>query len=396
MGKQSAAKGKDDQGNGKGIEEHQNRQGIFQQLGQAKVGDHKGEYRKEHGPCPVGQPLGEHTGEGIGTACHKADGGFQTGKGDGDGQNDAAGPTQIVAGKLCQRNAAVFGGFKEATGLSAHDDGGNINDGHENTGKNAGGKHILCNAAVLLHTHGTDDINDHDAEGQTGNGIHGAVALNKAGEQSAGFIGRIGRDTGDLSGGAQQGGDDQNGQEDQKNGVDDLADPDGNTCRPERKQQNHGEKDQRENQERQRFRTASQHGGDAGGKGGGGASGNGKARADGQVQKTGENIAVFPSYLGGKRLQTVGVGVADGGYAQNGDAYGGDDEADQRREHIFSRQLAQMYRENQISRAEEHAEQGSGHQNFLFQSQTFFHCVALLFICPHFSIFPCISTNACL
>ena len=48
------------------------------------------------------------------------------------------------------------------------------------------------------------------------------------------------------------------------------------------------------------------------------------------------------------------MGVADRRDAQNGDADRSDDEANHRRDHIFSCKLAQMHRKNQISRAKEH------------------------------------------
>ena len=89
-------------------------------------------------------------------------------------------------------------------------------------------------------------VDDHDAEGQSGDGVHGAVALDKAGEQGAIVIGTVRLHHGDGSAGSAQGGDHQNGQEDQEQGIDDLADPDGDAGGPQREKQNQCKKDQGE------------------------------------------------------------------------------------------------------------------------------------------------------
>ena len=356
-----AGEGQQDQGNGRGIQEHQHRQGIVQDLAQAEIGHHKGEQGEDDCPGLVGQSLGEHPLEGIGAAGDQADGSLQTGEGDGQGQDDAAERPQVMAGNLGQGDAAVVGGLKQATGLGAHEDGQHIDQSHQSAGEDAGLQHILGNGGVLFHTHAADDVDDHDAEGQARNGIHGAVAFHEAGEESTGLISCCRFHGRYLGAGIQQGGDDQDGQECQEQGIDDLADPDGDARGPQGEEQHQSEENGGKDQQSQSG-IVSQHRLDAGGEGGGGTSGNGKEGTDGQIQQTGEEVAVALAYLIGQSLQAVGVGNADGGHTQNGDAHGGDDEADHGACDIAACQLAQVNREDQVACAEEHAEQGAGHQ----------------------------------
>ena len=371
---QLSAQGQNDQGNGGRIQEHQHRQGVADDVGQAKVGDEEGKRRKSNGPDLIAGPLGEHPQEGIRTAGHQTDGGLQTGKGDGEGQHQTARAAQVMTGDLGQGDAAVVGGLKQASGLGTHEDGGDVDQGHQHPRKNTGAQYILCNGGILRDSHAADDVNDHDAEGKTRDGIHGAVALNKGGEEGTAFVGCCRLHSGNHRAGICQGRSHQNGQEDQKQRIDDLADPHGNARRPQGKEQNQGEENAGEDQQCRTLGYAgAQHGQDAGGEGGGGAAGNGEEGADGQIQQAGEEISVSPAHFTGQSLQAVGMGIADGSHAQDGDAYCGDDEAQHGRNQIPPCDLSQMHREDQIARAEEHAEQRSGHQELLFQCQSLFH-----------------------
>ena len=121
---------------------------------------------------------------------------------------DAAKAAQVMARDLGQGNAAVVGGLEQAPGLGTHEDGQHVDQSHQRAGENAGGQHILCDGSVLLYTHAADDVNDHDAEGQARDGIHGAVALHEAGEQGPGLVAVRRSHSGHGGAGLAQGGDD--------------------------------------------------------------------------------------------------------------------------------------------------------------------------------------------
>ena len=62
---------------------------------------------------------------------------------------------------------------------------------------------------------------------------------------------------------------------------------------------------------------------------------------------------------------------ADGCYAENRNADGGDDKTNHGGQDVSSGQLSEVNGENQVACAKEHAKQGSGHQNFLPEGQFF-------------------------
>jgi len=364
------------QGDRQRVQEQQQRQGIADDLGQTEIGDQEGKYGKYHRPGAVGKSLGEHAGESVRAAGDETNGGFQAGAGDGDCQNETARPSQVVAGDLRQGDAAVFGGLKQTSGLGAHENGGNVDHNHGDAGEQSGGQNILCHVGIVGNAHGADDVDDHNAEGQTGNGVHGVIALNEAQRKRPGLItgGRL--HVGNGGGGIDQRRHHQNGEEDQKDGGDDLTDPDGDLAGAQRQNQHDGEEDHGEDQQRGGLGCASaQHGRDAHGEGSGRASGDGEAGADGQVEQAGEDVAVALADLVGQLLQAVGVGVADGGYAHDRNTDSRDDKADHGGKDVPSGQLTEMNGENQIAGAEEHAEQRSGHQNLLLECKMFLHFI---------------------
>ena len=299
-----------------------------------------------------------------------------------------------MVGDLRQRNAAIVRHFKQAAGLGAHNNGCHIDQGHENARKNTGAQYILRHIGIVCHTHGPNDINDHNAKGQTGNGIHGAITFHEGREKRTVLISRLRFHRGHSRTGFCQCRNHQNGQKRQKQRVDDFADPHGDARRTQGEKQYQQEKYGRKDQQGHFFRgAAAQHRNNARGKGRGCASGNGKKRADGQVQQTGKEIAVASAHLIGQRLQAVGMSHADGRHTQNRNANRCDDKANGSRNHIAAGKLSQMNREDQITRSKKHAEQRCRHQQLLRKSQSFSHSVlhlSLFFILYHA---PCTSTN---
>ena len=226
---------------------------------------------------------------------HEADRGLEAGEGDGDGKNDLADAAEVMARDLRQGDAAVVGDLKQPARLRAHEDGHDVDDGHQDARQRAGAQHVDGDSVVIVHAHAADDVDDHDAEGQTGDGVHGAVALNKGGKEGTG-PGRVslhGLDRGDRGAGIGERGDHEHGEEEKEDGVDDLADPDRDLAGAEREEQDEREENGRENEQRKPlFGRVEQHGRHAGRERDGRASGDGEQRADGQIQKTGEENAV--------------------------------------------------------------------------------------------------------
>ena len=72
-------------------------------------------------------------------------------------------------------------------------------------------------------------------------------------------------------------------------------------------------------------------------------------------------------------VAAIGITHSDGGYAEDGDAHRGDDKADGGGYCIAAGHLAQVNGEDQVSGAEEHAKQRSGHKNSLLDRQSFGH-----------------------
>ena len=179
-----------------------------------------------------------------------------------------------------------------------------------------------------------------------------------------------------------QGRDHQNRKENEKQGIDDFSDPDRDLGRAKGEKQNQRKEHKRENQKRRRLRRPAQQRLNARRKGCGGASGNGKERPDGQIQDAGKRISIALADLAGQGLQAVGMRIADGRDAQNRNADRRDDESDHGRNRIAAGKLTQMDRENQVSRAKEHAEQRCRHQYPLPDAQSFLHGVSLLCFFP--------------
>ena len=271
-----------------------------------------------------------------------------------------------MSGDLREGDAAVFRQLEEPSRLRADHDGHHIDQRHQRAGEQAGGEHVLGNGVVIVHTHAADDVDDHDAEGEAGNGVHRAVALNKRGEERVAPIGLHRLDRGDRRAGREQRREHQHGKEEQEERIDDLADPDGDLTGTQREEEHEGEEHRRKEEQIQLLRRIrAQQGRDAGREGNGGASRDGEERADGQVEQAGKENAVALADLAGERLKSVGVCDADGGDAEDGDADRRDDKADDRRQGIAPRHLAEMDGEDQVSGPEEHSEQCSGNKNFL-------------------------------
>ena len=363
-----------DQRSGGRVDQHENGDGIFDDGAEADVRHREGENREQDGPSLVADLAVRHLGKCLPAGRDKTDGGLEAGKGDGDGKDDLTDAAKIMARDLREGDAAVFRDLKQAARLRAHEDGEDVDDGHEDTGQDAGAKHVARDRVVIVHAHAADDVDDHNPESEARDGVHGAVALDEGGEEGAGFgrVGLRGGDRGDGRAGMDQGRDDEDRKEDQKDGVDDFADPNRDLAGPEREEQHEREENRREDQQCDGLCAVRHQGRKTGRERDGRAARDREERADRQIEQTGEENAVTLTDLARKLLQTVRVRDTDGGHAEDGDTDGGDNEADDRRDDIAAGHLSEMYGEDEVAGAEEHAEQCPGHKNLLLRGQ-FFH-----------------------
>ena len=372
MSEELADKGQQDKRNGRGIDEHEHRDGVFDDGAQSNVGNGKRKHREEDRPGAVGNFAVRHLDKRLRAGRDKADGGLEAGKGDGEGEDKLAHAAEVMTRDLREGDAAIFGQLENASRLRADQNGQHVDQRHQRTGKKTGGEHVLGDDVVVVDTHAANDVDDHDAEGETGDGVHRAVALNERGKEGTVLIGLRRLDRGDRCAGGEQRRDDQHCEEEQEERIDDLANPEGDLTGAQREEQHEGEERRRKGKQIQPLRRIrAQQGSDAGGKGNCCASRDGEERADGQVQKAGKENAVALADLARERLQAVGMRDADGGDAEDGDADRRDDKADHGDDRVAAGHLAEMYGEDQVARAEEHSKQRSGDENLLPEGQFF-------------------------
>ena len=112
-----AREGQNDQCGGGRIDEHEHGDGILDDRTQAHVGDGEGEQREQNRPELIGNFPVRHLDERFRAGGHEADGGFETGEGNGDGENDLADAAEVMPRDLRQGDAAVVGDLKQPARL---------------------------------------------------------------------------------------------------------------------------------------------------------------------------------------------------------------------------------------------------------------------------------------
>ena len=179
MVKESADKGKNDQRNRGRIDKHQHRDGVLNDGAQAHIGHGKREDSEDNRPDGVGDFTVRHFDKCLRAGGHQTDGGLEAGEGDGHSENQLTERAEIVTGNLRQGDATVCRELKKPSRLRAHENRQNINDRHENARQDAGTEHIARHSVIVVNAHAADNVNDHNAESQTRNGVHGAVAFDE-------------------------------------------------------------------------------------------------------------------------------------------------------------------------------------------------------------------------
>ena len=374
MVKEVAQQRQQDQGDGQGIQEHQHRHSVGDDGGQAHVGQQEGNAREHEHPIPVGQALGEHPHEGLRAAGDKAHRRFQAGQRYGGSQHQQARLAQIVLGDLCQRRAAVGSGFQRAPAPDAHQRHQQVDHAHQQAAKNTGADGGHGHGFRLFHTQTLDHLHYHDTEGKACQGVHGVIALQKAGEEGLCGISTLRLHRADAGGGMQDRHEHHNRQEHQEAGSQDLAHISEDLARPQRKDQRHSEKQQREQQQVEpALVIVGQDLLQTHGEGSRCAPGNGEKRPDGQIKGAGKKERIGTAHLMAEVKKAVATADAQSGHAQQRQTHAGDQEAKNGRPHVPSGHLSHINRENQVSCAEEHAEQHTGHIDVFFKTQFLLH-----------------------
>ena len=359
-----------DQSDGQWEQEHQHRQRDGDDGVKADVGDQQGKNTEADGPETVFRPIGEHSGEGFGTAGDQTDGGLETRQDHRQCQHHQSGPPQIVLSDDGKGLAAVGAGDGKGVAPGPHDGDGHIDAAHEQTAEDAGEHCVLGDGAGFRDAQSPDDVDDYDAEGQTGQSVHGVVTLQKTGEEGSCSIGRRWRHIGDAVRGVQQGCHHQNGQHQQEQRRQQLPHPRQNLAGTQGEEQHGGEEHAGEHRQQHRgVDILAQQRLDAHGERRGGAAGNGEEGTDGQIQSAGEEDSVSGTHPPGHLLQAVAAADALCGYAQKGDTYAGDQQTDDGGPYIAPGLAAQKNGKNQVSCPEEQAEQHGGDEELLAEGQ---------------------------
>ena len=375
--KKSAAEGQKNQYDGQRIKEHQHRHGIGDDGVQSQIGDQKGQDTEADGPDPVGRTSGKQLHKGFPAAGDQSHRRFQAGHSDGNRQDRRAGPSEIMLRDLCQRLASVGRHIEQPPALGAHHGHQRIDQSHQKGTEKSRQHCIFCHFLRFFHTQAADGMNHDNTESQSGQSIHGVIALQKAGEKCLRLVSTGRSNLGNRSQRRDQRPQNQNGKKDQKQRIQHLSDPGENFSRPKGEKKHRDKKDQREDGQRRALIGVREHPLDAHRIGNRGTSGDGEKRSDGKIQGAGEKQSKGFSYPSCQFIQTVLAADAESGHSQKRQPHAGDEKARGCQPHVPSCQLPHGSREDKITRSEKHAEQHACHGDDFLKRQFLHVC------CPH-------------
>ena len=232
----------------------------------------------------------------------------------------------------------------------------------------------VLHGSGIVHAEVTDDLHHDDAEGEARQCVHGVVALEKASEKRLGGIVAEGFHVCNGDARRDEHHDDEDGEEHEEAGGQDLADPGEDLAGTQRKEERRGEERDREEQQVQRgVAVLRQDLLKAHGEGGRRAAGNGEERPDGQIQRAGEKHGVGAIDLAAQVKETRRAADAERGHAEQRQAHGGDEEAQNGLPDVRAGHLAEMHGEDEVAGAEEEAEEHTGNVGIFFSTEFVFH-----------------------
>ena len=172
---------------------------------------------------------------------------------------------------------------------------------------------------------------------------------------------------------------DKDAEEQQEEGIEDLADPCEDLAGAQRKQQRRNKERQREQQEIQlHIAVLGKDLFQPDGEGNGSAAGNSKEWTNGEVQRTGKEIGIGTVYLAAEGKQTITAGKPQSCNTQQRQSNTGNQQSQNGAPHIAAGKLTHCSGEDEVTCAKEQAKQHAGNIDVLFYGQFLFHGVSFV------------------
>lgn len=160
---------------------------------------------------------------------------------------------------------------------------------------------------------------------------------------------------------------DKDAEEQQEEGIEDLADPCEDLAGAQRKQQRRNKERQREQQEIQlHIAVLRKDLFQPDGEGNGSAAGNSKEWTNGEVQRTGKEIGIGTVYLAAEGKQTITAGKPQSCNTQQRQSNTGNQQSQNGAPHIAAGKLTHCSGEDEVTCAKEQAKQHAGNIDVLF------------------------------
>ena len=271
--------------------------------------------------------------------------------------------------------AAVVRTGADRGALGADQGDEQVDEPHEQAAENTRFGGVHRHPLGLRNTVFSDNINDHDAEGQPCQSIQGVIAFQEAPEEGGAGGSIVFRRShgGNGTDGLCQGGNDQHCQKYQEHRIQPFSDPGHDSAGLQGEIEHHRKEDQGEQCQIQPLPLLRQQVYRPHGESGAGAPGNGEQRPDGQIQQGAEKQTVLSGHPLGQLHHALAAAEPQAHHCQHGNAHGGDEHTGKGAPHIASRVQTHLCRENQISGSEKHAEQHTGDNNSFLQRQISLH-----------------------
>lgn len=278
-----------------------------------------------------------------------------------------------------KHSSAVGAGFAIAAAAGTGHGDEDVDDTHEGAAEDAGLYRVFGNSPWSLDAKLADDVDDDDAKGKAGQGVHRVIAIQQALQYGGLLVSACGGKGGDGGGRMGEGREQQDAEYDEEDRCEDLARPSQYLAGAQGEPQSCRHKGQREQQQSQLFVAACwQQGLGTNLEGHCHTTGAGKEWPDGQIECTSEDVAEVAASFLAEIKQTIASRDAErcNGHHRHADAC--DQEAEEGRIDVAAGFLSQIGGENQVSGTKEEAEQHTGNRKCLTPGEFCFHCLFLL------------------
>ena len=184
---EAVQQGQDDKRHRQRVEQEQDRQGGVEHDLQAEVGEgHAGQGVHPH-PLAVGDAR-ELLGEVVGDRGDAGDVGGQAGQEDHGADHRQARGAEQHTGGFGEDRAAVVGASDLVDAGRTEPRGGDVQQGQAHHGDQSGLEEDRGGALAGVHALAADGLDEHSAEDQGGEHVHGQVALGEAHEEAVALV----------------------------------------------------------------------------------------------------------------------------------------------------------------------------------------------------------------